>query len=116
MNYRTIATDLSSDPMAVFEQLVSEYDNCFLLETLADEQQPQTTGQSYIGVDPKHVYVGLPNALQIDGSHVDAQNPYDALKEQLSIDNDLPSNYVGGLVGYFSHEGIHQIETELSFD
>ena len=115
MKLQTKKTGLSSDPLAVFEQLAAQHDYCFLLETLADKYQPQTTSQSYIGVAPKHVFRAEGEAFYIDGQKQSTNKPYEALRQQISFDASLPPGYIGGLVGYLSHEAIRYFEPSLEF-
>lgn len=115
MKLQTKPTGLDSDPLAVFSRLAGQHDYCFLLETLADADQPQTTGQSYIGVAPKQRFAALESKFYTDGQQQKADNPYDSLKRQIKFNDKLPKGYVGGLVGYFSHEAIHYVEPTLKF-
>ena len=116
MKINTLSTDLSSDPLDVFEQLAGNHEYCFLLETLADKDQPQTSGQSYIGVAPEHCFAAREGKFFVDGKEQPTGNPFQSLSKQIELDNQLPAGYIGGLVGYFSHEAIHYIEPSLSFD
>ena len=116
MKIKTLNTDLSSDPLDVFEQLAGNHEYCFLLETLADKDQPQTSGQSYIGVAPEHCFAAREGKFFVDGKEQPTGNPFQSLSKQIELDNQLPAGYIGGLVGYFSHEAIHYIEPSLSFD
>src|ERR1039458_4973816 len=116
MKVKSLSTDLSSDPLDVFEQLAGNHECCFLLETLADKDQPQTSGQSYIGVAPEHCFAAKGGKFFLDGQEKQTDNnPFDALSKQIKFDNQLPAGYIGGLVGYFSHEAIHHIAPSLSF-
>jgi anthranilate synthase component 1 len=115
MKLQTKTTDLSQDPLTVFGQLAGDNEYCFLLETLADKYQPQTSGQSYIGVAPEHHFAAKGGKFYTDGIGQAAANPYDSLKQQIKFDDQLPAGYIGGLVGYFSHEAIHYMEPSLEF-
>jgi anthranilate synthase component 1 len=115
MKFQTKPTDLDRDPLTVFRQLAGQHDYCFLLETLADKDQPQTTGQSYIGVAPEQHFAALEGKFYADGKQQKTVNPYESLKQQIKFDNRLPGGYVGGLVGYFSHEAINYSEPTLKF-
>lgn len=115
MKLQTKPTALNHDPLAVFEQLAGQHEYCFLLETLADKDQPQTTGQSYIGVAPEQHFSALEGKFYINGKPQKTANPYDSLRQQIKFDKTLPSGYVGGLVGYFSYEAIHYVEPSLEF-
>jgi anthranilate synthase component 1 len=108
-------TDLPNDPLKVFSALAGKYENCFLLETLADKYQPQTTGQSYVGVAPRHVFSAKDGIFYVDGKAAESDNPYTALKGRVTFNRTLPGGYVGGLVGYFSHEAIRYAEPSLEF-
>lgn len=119
MKLRTKQTTFSSDPLEVFERLTSRHDYCFLLETLGDTQQPQTSGRSYVGVAPKQHFSAKQGRFYIDGQATEGtDNPYDSLRQQISFDPALPTGYIGGLVGYSSHEAICNIEPslDLSYD
>lgn len=115
MKLKNKPTELPSDPLEVFAGLAATNDNCFLLETLADKYQPQTTGQSYIGVAPKHVYGAKEGKFYVDGKEEAVDDPYDRLRTAVSFDRSLEGGYVGGLVGYFSHEAIKYSEPTLEF-
>jgi anthranilate synthase component 1 len=115
MKVRTKQTSLSSDPAEVFSNLVGQYDNCFLLETLGDGHQPQTSGQSYIGVAPKHCFTARGGQFYVDGRKTASDNTYESLRASLQTDKQLPSHYNGGLVGYMSHEAMRYAEPTLKF-
>lgn len=108
-------TKLPNDPLEVFTNLAGQHEYCFLLETLADKYQPQTTGQSYIGVAPKTRYGAKEGKFFINGRRSKSDNPYTSLRKRLSVDRNLPGGYVGGFVGYFSHEAICYSESSLQF-
>lgn len=116
MNLKTKPIDLSSDPVEVFERLVSRHECCFLLETLAEEGQSRASGQSYIGVAPEHRFAARSGRFYADGDEEPADNPYRALSSKIGFDKKLPAHYVGGLVGYFSHEAIQYMEPSVKFD
>lgn len=116
MNLKHKTLDLIDDPLAVFEGLVGQHDVCFLLETLADKYQPKTSGQSYIGVSPLNTYSALGEMFTANGKDQKVTNPYLELSKHLTFNKKLPKGYVGGLVGYFSHEGIHNFEPSLRFN
>lgn len=115
MKLTTQPTSLSHDPLEVFDQLAGNHEYCFLLETLADKYQPQTSSQSYIGVAPKRVFTAKEGQLYVDDKAVATGDPYQALQEYISFQPDLPAGYVGGFVGYFSHEAIQYNESSLKF-
>jgi anthranilate synthase component I len=116
MKLRTIKTQLSSDPLEVFEGLAGSHENCFLLESLNNADQFVTSNRSYIGVAPTHLYRASGDVLYTDGQAEVAGNPYEALRSKMRFDTGLPDGYVGGLVGYFTHEAIRYNEPSISFD
>lgn len=116
MKLHTKPTNLSQDPLAVFESVAHRNNYCFLLETLADKHQPLTSGQSYIGVAPAHHYAAKNNQFYIDRKPTDTKQPYQMLRNQIMFDHGLPGGYAGGLVGYCAHEGIQQFEPSLTFN
>jgi anthranilate synthase component I len=116
LKLNTKPTDLSPDACAVFENLVNSHDCCFLLETFEDEGQPQTSGRSYIGAAPEHHFAARDGRFYVDGVEEPADNPYQALSSKIGFDKDLPEHYVGGLLGYFSHEAIRYMEPSVQFD
>src|ERR1700742_3406645 len=106
MKLQIAQTELSADPVAVFEKLVEAHDCCFLLETLTDEQLAGTSGQSYIGVAPEHRFAARGQRFSTDSHEATVDNPYRALQDRFTTVAGLPRHYVGGLVGYMSHEAI----------
>jgi anthranilate synthase component 1 len=115
MKLHTKQTKLSSSPIEVFGDLAAQHDCCFLLETLADKYQPQTSGQSYIGVAPKRRFAAKEGQFYLNGRTQKTDNPYEELSKHLTLDRTLGGGYVGGFVGYFSHEAIHYSEPTLKF-
>jgi len=88
--------------------------NCFLLETLADTYQPQTTGQSYIGIAPSRVFTARSNEFFVDGTEHPTDNAYRQLERELPREINLPAGYVGGLVGFFLTRGYQLLRAELA--
>lgn len=115
MKLQTRSIKLPDDPLKVFSRLAGEHEYCFLLETLADKYQPQTSGQSYIGVAPSRRFAAKSDDFYIDGKKDKTGDPYEALRSHISFDTGLPGGYVGGLIGYFSHEAIRYSEPTLEF-
>lgn len=115
MKMKTKKTDLPASPLEVFAKLAGDHEYCFMLETLADKYQPQTSGQSYIGIAPSHRFAAKENTFYVDGTAQEPGNPYEALRGRLKFTDDLPPGYAGGLVGYFSHEAIQYAEPTLKF-
>lgn len=116
MGFHTIQTDLAPDALEVFESVFSTHENCFLLETFDDKYQPHTSGQSYVGISPKHVYSALGNQFYTDGHDKYSANPFSELRHKIKFNSQMPSGYCGGLVGYFGHESIEYIENSISFE
>jgi anthranilate synthase component 1 len=108
--------ELKGDAIDVFERLAAGQDYCFLLETLKDKDQPQTSSQSYIGIVPKRIFTAKGDELFIDDKKQTVKNPYYALRDYVQTNRSLPAGYIGGLVGYFSHEGVNYLEPTLQFD
>ena len=115
MKLHTRPTDLNADALLVFEQLAGSHDYCFLMETLADKYQPQSTSQSYIGVASEQHFAARAGEFLVDGQSQPADNAYQDLRGQIDFANTTSKGYAGGLVGYFSHEAIHYIEPSLEF-
>lgn len=105
-----IRTDLPSDAATVFERLVGRSANCFLLETFDGDGRP---GKGYIGIDPTHHFAVKNGLAYKDGRPQKVQNPYHYLREQLTINPSLSGGYIGGLVGYASHESYRYSEPSL---
>jgi anthranilate/para-aminobenzoate synthase component I len=113
-SYKSLQTKLPNDPLEVFENLEQDNEYCFLLETLVDKYQPKTSGQSYIGIAPIHHYAAQGNTLYEDDRPNIVENPFNELRKRMSINNNLPGGYVGGLIGYFGHEAIQYLEPSLN--
>jgi anthranilate synthase component I len=111
----TTATSLDSDPLAVFERVVDSYENCFLLETLGEQEPVQASRQSYIGVAPEHHFSARGKKFYIDGKVVSTGDPYQALRQQIQIEPNGTQKYAGGLVGYTAHEALAAIEPSVNF-
>lgn len=105
----------NEDPLDLFRKIVATEENCFLLETLADKEQPQSSHRSYIGFNPKRVFTASSGQLQIGGKIVASDNPYRELQRYVAADQALGEGYVGGLVGYMAHEAISYLEPSLCF-
>ncbi len=116
MKPQTKKVSLHGDAIDVFARLAARQPYCFLLETLEDADQPQTSSQSYIGIAPQRIFTTQHGQLYIDGKHHDVPNPYLALRDFVPADRSLPAGYIGGLVGYFAHEGVSYLEPTLQFD
>jgi len=108
--------NVEADALEVFKQLVEANENCFLLETLEDKDQPQTTSSSYIGINPKHVYRAQDQKLYKDNQPVTTDNPYFELRNAISHVPDMENGYFGGLVGYYAHEGMSFVEPSIKFN
>lgn len=107
--------NMTDSAIDIFAQLARVHENCFLLETLHDKDQPQSTSQSYIGVAPRRVFTAKNEDLLIDGKKQITTNPYFALRKYVQTDRSLAPGYIGGLVGYFCHEGVRYLEPTLNF-
>ncbi len=108
--------DIAESPIDVFARLVDAHENCFLLETLHDKDQPQTTSRSYIGLAPTHIFTANGKDLFVDGQKQTVKNPFFALRDYIQTDRTLDPGYIGGLVGYVSHEGVTYFEPTITFD
>lgn len=115
MSLQFETTDLATSAIEVFEQLVDQHDNCFLFESLADSEQPQSAGLSYIGVAPSHTFTARGNEFEKDGASRTVDNAYLALRQSFQRKTASTDGYCGGLVGYLSHEAIAYNEPSLSF-
>ena len=116
MKPKTKQLDISEDSLNLFEKIVTTEKNCFLLETLEDQDQPQSSSSSYIGFSPKKLFTAKNKKLKIDDQLVEVENPYFELRKHIKTDTSLAPGFIGGLVGYFSHEGISLLEPSISFD
>ncbi len=115
MKFQSKNLDIDHNPVAVFKNIVRTSRYCFLLETLADKYQPMSSSQSYIGCNPINVFYSKNNVLYVNQKEQTRSGAFSSLRNHLKkIPNDR-SGYTGGLVGYFSHEGIQQFEPTLSF-
>jgi len=106
-------TNLAVDPLEVFANLAGQHENCFLLETLGDQEQPQTTGRSYIGIAPRHLYTLRDNQLYKDNT-LQTGKAFELLQDVVAPQAG-ESSYCGGLVGFSSHEAVSYSEPSLHF-
>lgn len=107
--YEKIAEDI--DFFALFQIIEKEHENCFLLESLADETYESR--YSVIGFDPVSILTANNNILNIDGVDYQTDNPYFALRDIIP-QNIISRNYAGGLIGYLSYDAAIYIESSLS--
>jgi anthranilate synthase component I len=109
-------TNLDNDPLTVFSRLAPHHEYCFLLENPTEPDNLLANSNSYIGVDPTHVFAALGNTFYADHIPTTVVSPFDTLRNKMPNISGLPNDYVGGLVGYFSYEGLQHIEPSLKFD
>ena len=89
MKPKTKQLDISEDSLNLFEKIVTTEKNCFLLETLEDQDQPQSSSSSYIGFSPKKLFTAKNKKLKIDDQLVEVENPYFELRKHIKTDSSV---------------------------
>jgi anthranilate synthase component 1 len=97
------------DIYEIFQKLESRFENCFLLESLAEGPDSRYT---ILGFRPEKIIRGQNHALIINDRKHHAVNPYAALRGMMP-QNVIAHNFVGGLVGYLSYEAAGYFEPSL---
>lgn len=99
------------DFFELFKKIESEYDSCYLLESLGEEGK--VSRYSIIGFSPAHIIRAEDKTLFVDNQAYTVENPYYALREMMP-QNVISRNYAGGLIGYMSYEAMNYFEPSLS--
>ena len=106
--YLKIAEGL--DLFKVFSRVENEFENCFILESLGE--QNSLSRYSIVGFDPAHIISAKGKDLYFDGKKYEVENPYFALRE--IVPQDLISKfYAGGLIGFLNYETVNYFEPSL---
>jgi len=118
--YLKIAEGL--DLFGVFSKIESEFKNCFILESLGE--QNSLSRYSIVGFDPQHIISAKGQTLYFDNQKFEfdptlprlrgASNPYFALREIVPQDA-ISKFYAGGLIGYLNYETVNYFEPSLKF-
>ncbi len=109
--YLKIAEGL--DLFEVFSKIEAEFENCFILESLG--QQNSLSRYSIVGFDPEHIIAARGKILYFDDQKFEVDNPYFALRE--IVPQDLFSKfYAGGLIGFMSYEAVNYFEPSLKLE
>lgn len=109
--YLKIAEGL--DLFEVFSKIEEQFDNCFILESLGE--QNSLSRYSIVGFDPAHIISAKGKSLFFDGQEFKVENPYFALRQ--IVPQDLISKfYAGGLIGFMSYESVNYFELSLKLE
>lgn len=106
--YLKLAQDM--DFYKLFEKIETEFDTCFILESLGEEGK--FSRYSIIGFNPSSIISARENNLIIDGQNYPVKNPFFALRD-IMPPQTIARNYCGGLVGYISYDAINYFETKF---
>lgn len=96
---------------AFFQKINAQFDECFLLESLGENNG--LSRYSIIGFAPEQVISASGSALFYNNKQRARQNPYLAL-QALAPKTCIAKSYAGGLVGFIGYEGINYFESALS--
>ena len=94
---------------SVFQKLEGRFDECFLLESLAEGSDSRYT---ILGFSPESVISGNGKTLTVNGKDYTVKNPYLALRAMMPK-HVLTHGFVGGLIGYMSYEASEFFEPSL---
>lgn len=115
-NYLKLAEDC--DFFELFRVIEKCHDNCFLLESLGEENY--VSRHHIIGFDPVKIITAIDQStLQIEDSatgdqyFIKSSNPYYELRNLLP-DNIISRKYAGGLVGYMGYDAVNFFEPHLN--
>ncbi|MBP6880033.1 anthranilate synthase component I family protein [Candidatus Saccharibacteria bacterium] len=101
------------DYFALFSNLRSQSQICYLLESKMDDQH----GDSKVtfGFDPKHHISAKGNKLTIDNEIIEVKNPYLELADRFPLTGQGTAHQ-GGLVGNFTYEAVNYFEPSLNLN
>lgn len=120
-SYQEEKIDISLSAFEVFKRLYPDCENIFLLESLGEEGKYNRF--SYVGFDPLFIISAQNNQITINDKQYKVGNPYDVLStfsklfDKKANERCLPAGrqgYIGGLVGFFSHEATKYFEKAFS--
>lgn len=97
----------------VFTKIEKQYDNCFILESLGE--QNSLSRYSIVGFDPAHIISARGKTLYFDDKKFEVDNPYSALREIVPQDA-FSKFYAGGLIGFLSYEAVNYFEPSLKLE
>ena len=106
--YRKLAQNI--DFFRLFVQVEREFETCFLLESLGEENYDSR--YSVMGFAPKRILSGQQNVLYIDGIAYPGKNPYFEMARLLP-QAVISRHYAGGLVGYLGYDSANYFEAKL---
>ena len=109
--YLKIAEGL--DLFEVFSKIETEFENCFILESLGE--QNSLSRYSIVGFDPQHIISARGQNLYFDKQKFKVENPYFTLREIVPQDV-LSKFYAGGLIGFMSYEAANYFEPSLNLE
>jgi anthranilate synthase component 1 len=107
-HYIRFATDI--DFYGLFEKIESQFENCFLLESLIDDVNQSR--YSIIGFDPQQILRANGKTLYVNEKAYNVENPYEALR-QIVPQYAIARMYAGGLVGYIGYDSLEYFESSM---
>jgi anthranilate synthase component I len=107
-SYRTIEKPV--DFYKLFQKIETQFDVCFLLESLG--QYGGDCRYSVIGFGPDTVIHATDNSLCINEKEHPCANPYFALRD-IMPERTFSRSYAGGLVGFMSYESVNFTEPSV---
>lgn len=114
-NYLKLAVDC--DFFNLFSVIATEYDSCFLFESLGEESN--VSRHFIIGFDPVKIFTATDaTSLCIEDTKsgnkitIKTANPYNELRKHVP-NNIISRKYAGGLVGYIGYDAINFFEPQL---
>lgn len=103
------------DFFELFKKIESNFDNCYILESLW--QEGGRSRYHIIGFDPDEIISAKKNELKIKNQNGEKiykiKNPYYALREIMPRDV-ITRQYAGGLLGYLAYDCINYFEPSLN--
>jgi len=98
------------DFFELFKKIDREYDNCFILESLGEENSDSR--HCVIGFNPETIIRSKDGKLFVNEEEYEVENPYFALRDMIP-DDIICRNYAGGLVGYLGYDAMNYFEPAL---
>ncbi|MBU0527698.1 anthranilate synthase component I family protein [Candidatus Micrarchaeota archaeon] len=99
---------LNLNPYQMYSLINRKYSHSFLLESMEGDEK--LARFSFIGFDPVKRISADGKTIIIDGSREETDDPIRALANNIPKREMEMEGFVGGAVGYFSHDYVHRIE------
>ena len=106
-----VPLDPGLDPYSLFAASRDDHPHAFILESLSGPAR--LAERTFVGFDPEMIISYRAGVLRSNGETIKTDRPIAALRSILAKHDasGIPGRYVGGLVGYVSHEFVRNLDS-----